>query len=164
MTFKFVGADGSGAGDVAERQKWMATLAKAPARALKTVWAELPEEYKPETSFLRAPEFGMTMVRGRAGSGGARFNIGEMTITRCTIRVREGVTGTAYVQGRDKDRAVIAATVDAMMQVPAMRTAASENIIEPLDVLMTDARATEARKTAATKVDFFTMVRARDGK
>jgi len=157
MTLKFVGSDDSA--EVADRQKWMATLAKAPVDALKSAWAEFPEHEKPATSFLRAPEFGMTMVRGRAGSGGARFNMGEMTITRCTVRVTEGVTGTAYVQGRDKERAVIAATVDAMMQVPAMRSSAAASIIEPLDALIADERSTEARKTAATKVDFFTMVR-----
>lgn len=162
MSLKFFGSDDSA--QVADRQKWMATLAKAPADALKSAWADFPEHEKPDTSFLRAPEFGMTMVRGRAGSGGARFNVGEMTITRCTVRVSEGVTGTAYVQGRDKERAVIAATVDAMTQVPAMRSSAAASIIEPLDALIADERSTEARKTAATKVDFFTMVRSRDGK
>lgn len=163
MTLKFVESGGDGAGAVAERQRWMAILAKAPAEALKSVWGALPESSKPQVSFLRAPEFGLTMVRGRAGSGGARFNMGEMTLTRCTVRVPSGVTGTAYIQGRDKDRTVIAATVDAMMQEPASKALASSEIIEPLNQMINNTRSEEARKTAATKVDFFTMVRSRDG-
>ncbi len=163
MALKFVESNGGGEG-VAQRQEWMAVLAKAPADALKSAWEALPEDHKPQISFLRAPEFGLTMVRGRAGSAGARFNVGEMTVTRCTVRVPSGTTGTAYIMGRDKDRAVIAATVDAMMQEPATKSLVSSEIIEPLDELIDSSRATEARKTAATKVDFFTMVRSRDGR
>ena len=41
------------------------------------------------------------MMRGRAGGGGAPFNLGEMTVTRCTVRTAGGQVGHAYVAGRD---------------------------------------------------------------
>ena len=159
MTVQFVDPQG-----VQERQRWMAILAKAPVDSLKKAWNDFPEAQKPETSFLRAPEFGLTMVRGRAGSGGEPFNMGEMTVTRCTVRTADGVTGTAYIQGRDKERVIIAATLDAMMQSPQSRGDVARDVIEPLGDLIEELAQTEARKTAATKVDFFTMVRSREGK
>lgn len=149
---------------VADRRQWIAVLAKASGDAIKSAWSAFPEALKPETTFLRAPEFGLAMVRGRAGSAGEPFNLGEMTITRCTVRSREGITGTSYVQGRDKERAVIAATVDAMMQNPALRPETSSKIVEPLRQLTEEEKQATARKVAATKVDFFTMVRSREGK
>ena len=40
----------------------------------------------PDYRVLRGPEAGLVMVRGRTGGGGAPFNLGEMTATRCTVR------------------------------------------------------------------------------
>ncbi len=34
------------------------------------------------------------MVRGRAGGGGSAFNLGEMTVTRCSVRIATGQVGT----------------------------------------------------------------------
>ena len=36
-----------------------------------------------------------------AGGGGAAFNLGEMTVTRCTVRTETGFVGHAYVAGRE---------------------------------------------------------------
>ncbi len=67
---------------------------------------------------MRGPEGGLVMVRGRAGGGGAPFNLGEMTVTRCTVRLGSGLVGHAYVAGREPRRAELAALVDALMQDP----------------------------------------------
>ena len=99
------------------RRRWMAALAKAAPGALERAWADLAD--RPEYGFLRRPEIGSAMVRGRAGGNGRRFNLGEMTVTRCSVRLADGTAGHAYVAGRDKRHAELAAVFDALMQDPA---------------------------------------------
>ena len=101
------------------------------------------------------------MVRGRAGGTGAPFNIGEMTVTRCALRLEDGTVGHAYVQGRDKAHAERAALVDALMQTKAApRIEAS--VLRPLADEAGAARTARAARAAATRVEFFTMVRGED--
>ena len=50
--------------------------------------------------WLRRPEIGPVMVRGRTGATGLAFNMGEMTVTRCSLRLQGGVVGHGFVQGR----------------------------------------------------------------
>ncbi len=65
-----------------ERQHWMAVLARAEAAEIAALlYACAPV---PVWQTLRGPESGLVMVRGRAGGGGQAFNMGEMTVTRCT--------------------------------------------------------------------------------
>ncbi|WP_299376096.1 phosphonate C-P lyase system protein PhnG [uncultured Tateyamaria sp.] len=141
------------------RKTWMSLLARAPeGRAAALLDAA---QARPAFTWLRAPEIGTTMVRGRAGGTGAPFNLGEMTVTRCALTLSTGEVGHAYVQGRRKGCAEAAALVDAMMQTdagPVLRA----SVLDPLDAEMTAAKATRAGKAAATKVDFFTMVRGED--
>ncbi|KPA20607.1 Alpha-D-ribose 1-methylphosphonate 5-triphosphate synthase subunit PhnG [Shimia sp. SK013] len=141
------------------RRSWMSVLAKAPAGRLLALWHELGAE--PDFHWLRAPEIGATMVRGRLGGTGAPFNLGEMTLTRCALQLESGAVGHGYVQGRDKDKARVAALVDALMQTEQAE-AVRATILTPLQAEMTAAKDTRAAKAAATKVDFFTMVRGED--
>jgi len=101
----------------------------------------------------------MVMVRARAGGTGQRFNMGEMTVTRCTVRLDDGTVGHAYVAGRDLRHAELAAVLDALLQNDARREAIEDAVIGPLAAAQQAERASAARKAAATKVDFFTMVR-----
>lgn len=135
----------------------MAVLAKASAETIEPLWDALSD--KPRWTCIRPPEVGMVMVRARAGGTGQRFNMGEMTVTRCVVRLDEGKIGHAYVAGRDTRHAELAAVVDAMMQQPERRDALRQAVIEPLAAAQADARERMRRRTAATKVDFFTMVR-----
>ncbi|MFW2587413.1 phosphonate C-P lyase system protein PhnG [Sagittula sp. SSi028] len=143
----------------AARKAWMGLLAKAPeGRVPELLDACGP---RPRFDWLRAPEIGTTMVRGRAGATGAPFNLGEMTVTRCALRLPCGTVGHAYVQGRRKACAEAAALVDALMQTDrfeAIRAA----VLDPLEQEATARRNSRAAKAAATKVDFFTMVRGED--
>ncbi|KRS15123.1 phosphonate C-P lyase system protein PhnG [Roseovarius indicus] len=142
-----------------ERKAWMSLLAKAPAAELARLWEAFGDE--PGHEWLRAPEAGGVMVRGRAGATGAPFNLGEMTVTRCSLKLEGGAVGHAYVQGRDKRQARQAALVDALMQTGEAATV-REAILDPLAGALEAARAARAAKAAATKVDFFTMVRGED--
>ena len=141
------------------RQDWMGLLAKAPEGVLEQLWAAVGIEVAHD--WLRPPETGAVMVRGRAGGTGAPFNLGEMTVTRCALRLGAGQVGHAYVAGRSHAKARIAALCDALMQderhAPAVRAA----VLAPLAEAAEEARATLAAKAAATRVEFFTVARER---
>ncbi|TCP63201.1 alpha-D-ribose 1-methylphosphonate 5-triphosphate synthase subunit PhnG [Rhodovulum bhavnagarense] len=143
------------------RQGWMGLLARAPADRLESLWINLGMDL-PDFAWLRAPETGGVMVRGRMGGTGAPFNLGEMTVTRCAIRLEPGnVIGHAYVQGRDKSKARLAAVIDALMQTssgPDLRA----RLLVPLAQEMAARAQGRAERAEATKVTFFTMVRGED--
>lgn len=142
---------------VRERQIWMAVLAKANAETIQALWDTVSD--KPDWTCIRPPETGMVMVRARAGGTGQRFNMGEMTVTRCVVRLAGGGVGHAYIAGRETRHAELAAVIDALMQDPDRRKALQEAVVTPLAEAQMSARDRTARRTAATTVNFFTMVR-----
>ncbi len=146
--------------DQAARRRWMGVLAKARPVELEAAWAELDD--KPDYTWLRQPEVGLVMVRGRAGGTGTRFNLGEMTVTRCALRVEGGAVGFGYVQGRDDVHAKLAAAFDALMQTPVRSDEIEREVIAPLEASQALRRRDRSRKANATKVEFFTMVRGED--
>ena len=138
------------------RKTWMATLAKAAPARLAALFPDLPEH-----KVLRQPEIGAVMVRGRVGGTGAAFNLGEMTVTRASVQLATGEVGHAWVQGRDKAHALRAAAVDALMQTER-EAELTTGVLVPLGAEALATRAARGAKAAATKVDFFTMVRGED--
>jgi alpha-D-ribose 1-methylphosphonate 5-triphosphate synthase subunit PhnG len=144
----------------AARQAWLGLLARAPAARLRALCdAALPE--RPAFSWLRAPEIGTVMVRGRAGGTGAAFNLGEITVTRAALTLADGAVGHGYLQGRDKSAAEAVALIDALMQTEAAPRLQSA-ILDVLAAEEADRRQTRAEKAAATEVEFFTMTRGDD--
>lgn len=142
-----------------ERQTWMGLLAKAPSGRVSDLLDASME--RPEFTWLRAPEIGSTMVRGRAGGTGAPFNIGEITVTRCALTLASGEVGHAYIQGRCKADAEASALVDALMQGRSAEKVRNE-VLAPLEAEVRAATTARAKKAAATKVEFFTMTRGED--
>lgn len=141
--------------DSAARKAVLDTLAAAPARALAELWDRWAD--KPEHTKVRGPEIGLVMVRGRAGGGGAPFNLGEATVSRASVRIVSGEVGHGYCLGRDLGKAEIIAVIDALWQREPARVEAE--IVVPLRTLTVDADQKRRDEAAATKVDFFTMVR-----
>jgi alpha-D-ribose 1-methylphosphonate 5-triphosphate synthase subunit PhnG len=137
----------------------MAVLARASADELRARLADAPA--LPTHAKLRGPETGLVMVRGRAGGTGNAFNLGEMTVTRCTVRTACGHVGHAYSAGRDATQAELAALIDAALQIPALHAAVSQAVIVPLARAQATARQRVARRAAATRVEFFTMANMR---
>lgn len=135
------------------RRRWMGLAAKAKPGALAALLPELPAH-----DLLRGPETGTVMVRGRAGGVGAAFNLGEMSVTRCALRLSDGSVGHGYVQGRSRDHAIRAAVLDALMQGAAAAEIEAQ-VFAPLEAGAQALRKSRAAKAAATKVEFFTMVR-----
>ena len=142
-----------------ERRDWMGLLARAPEARLASLLGGLHPF--PTFEWLRPPEVGGVMVRGRAGGTGVPFNLGEMTVTRCALRLGGGEVGHAYVQGRSRDHAERAAMVDALMQTDRAEMLRTE-VLRPLQAEEALRREGRAAKAAATRVDFFTMVRGED--
>jgi alpha-D-ribose 1-methylphosphonate 5-triphosphate synthase subunit PhnG len=135
----------------------MSVLAKAKLQELETAWEDLAD--KPAYDWLRAPEIGMVMVRARSGGTGGKFNLGQMTVTRCALRLASGEAGLGYVQGRSKRHAELAAVFDALLQDEARRLALEDGVIRPLETAHWARRDDRSRKANSTKVNFFTLVR-----
>ena len=144
--------------DQTPRRHWMSVLARADAAALRQLaaTADLP----PHTR-LRGPETGLVMVQGRAGGAGAAFNMGEMTVVRCTVRNEAGQTGHATIRGRAHEHAELAAAFDAALQQPERRRSLMAQVIDPLAAQQAAARQETAQRAAATRVQFFTMATMR---
>ncbi|MBZ9809630.1 phosphonate C-P lyase system protein PhnG [Mesorhizobium sp. BR1-1-9] len=151
---------GQEARDQAERKAAMATLAQSSGDDIVRLWNESGLPSKAE--LLRGPETGLVTMRGRIGGGGAPFNVGEATVTRATVRLPSGQVGHCYALGRDKQKAKLAAIADALWQDPAHRQAVETGLLAPLRAALTTVREKRRAETAATKVDFFTMVRGED--
>ncbi|WP_342358871.1 phosphonate C-P lyase system protein PhnG [Terrarubrum flagellatum] len=147
----------AGAASTDERKSWMGVLARAKRDELEAAWASLPS--RPAHSIMRAPEIGLVMVRARAGGSGNPFNLGEMTVTRCALKLAGGAVGFGYVQGRDKRRAELAAAFDGLLQDDSRRLELLKDVIAPLAAAQAARRDERSRKAASTKVEFFTLVR-----
>ena len=142
------------------RKSWMGILSRTATDRLETVFADLGPLLHFE--HLRPPEIGMAMVRARAEARGNQFNLGEMTVSRCSVRLEDGSVGHGYVAGRDKRHAELAAVMDALLQNPEHGPAILDTIITPLARELAQRQTERAAKTAATRVNFFTMVRGED--
>ncbi|MDV7340325.1 phosphonate C-P lyase system protein PhnG [Terasakiella sp. A23] len=143
-----------------QRQHWISILARSSAEELQSFWdgLSLTQSYRP----LRQPETGLLMVRARAGGVGQRFNLGETTVTRCSVSLESGEIGHSYVTGRDKRHAELAAAFDGLLQNPDWHTRVMEDVVSVIERRLKETRKTREAKVASTKVDFFTMVRGED--
>lgn len=140
---------------IALRRRAMTVLADTPTDDIE---AHVSAVAVPAHEDLRLPENGLVMLRGRIGGDGAPFNLGEATVTRAAVRLASGETGFSYVLGRDARKAKLIAICDAMIQSKQARQLL-EAVVAPLEVAMHARRQQTDAETAATKVNFFTLVR-----
>ncbi len=142
--------------DTEARRLWMGLLARATREELEEAWRGL--DPAPVYAFLRRPETGLAMVRGRTGGTGEPFNLGEMTMSRCAVRLI-GTTGLAFVAGRDLRRAELAAVFDALLQDAAKRARIETTLVAGIAERLAGERAARSAEVAATRVNFFTLAR-----
>jgi alpha-D-ribose 1-methylphosphonate 5-triphosphate synthase subunit PhnG len=145
--------------DAAGRRAAMATLADAPTEEIA---ARVDALDPPGYVELRPVETGLVMLQGRIGGDGAPFNFGEATVTRAAVRIASGEIGFSYVLGRDRDKARLAALCDALWQSEATREALEREVLAPIRGRLEAARARRREEIAASRVDFFTLVRGED--
>lgn len=138
----------------------MSVLAKADIDDLTRFWAA--EDKLPPYNILRPAETGLVMLRGRIGGSGAPFNVGEATVTRCAVQIENGPLGQAYVMGTNRRHAEIAAVYDALLQRDEDHERLLKGVIAHLSAQHKRMKRERAAKVAATKVDFFTLVRGED--
>jgi alpha-D-ribose 1-methylphosphonate 5-triphosphate synthase subunit PhnG len=99
------------------------------------------------------------MLRGRVGGDGAPFNLGEATVSRAAVRLASGEVGFGYTLGRDREKARMIALCDALVQSDEFAGAVEAKVLAPLRAAIASRRKTMAAETAATRVDFYTLVR-----
>jgi alpha-D-ribose 1-methylphosphonate 5-triphosphate synthase subunit PhnG len=150
----------TGQGDDGARRRWMSVLALAPSGDLEAAWSALPE--RPAYRFVRRPEIGLVMVRARAGGSGTRFNLGEMTVSRCTVALPSGAVGQACIGGRRPRHAELAAVFDGLLQDPVSRPRLEVSLVGPLEAAERLRRETLRARSEPTRVEFFTLVRGED--
>jgi alpha-D-ribose 1-methylphosphonate 5-triphosphate synthase subunit PhnG len=141
---------------ITRRQAAMAVLAHADAAAIARHFEAVAV---PAYEDLRAPENGLVMVRGRAGGDGAPFNLGEATVSRAAVRLGSGEVGIGYALGRDRAKAQLIALCDALIQTAEHADMIEIAVLSPLRAVNAAERRRKAAETAATKVDFYTLVR-----
>jgi alpha-D-ribose 1-methylphosphonate 5-triphosphate synthase subunit PhnG len=145
-----------------QRAERMALFARAPVALLES---GLGEFVQLSPVWLRAPETGLLMVQGRVGGDGQRFNVGEVTVTRCVlrlsadVRIDEKIVGVSYVLGRSHRQAQLAAIADALCQDEAIASKLQLTLLDPIAAQLNASKSVRAEKTATTKVDFFTVAR-----
>jgi len=116
----------------------------------------------PAVEELRAPETGLVMLRGKIGGSGPVFNVGEATVTRAAVRLGTGTIGFSYLLGRSHPRARLAAVVDALGQDTARRAKLEAVLVAPVMARCAEECADARAETAASRVNFFTLVRGED--
>jgi alpha-D-ribose 1-methylphosphonate 5-triphosphate synthase subunit PhnG len=148
--------------DIAARQRWMRTLALADQDALDAAWRGW--EPKPAVQAIRGPEAGLVMVRARTDGGGARFNLGEATVTRATVRLHgkplaAPAVGTSYVLGTDLEHARLAAIFDGLLSDAGQRERVLAEVVAPLERAQAERDGIRHAEARSTLVDFFTVAR-----
>ena len=142
----------------------MALLARAPQHLLDQA---LAGHMNSQPQWLRRPETGLMMVQGRVGCTGERFNLGEVTVTRCALRLNttasDAPVGVSYVLGRNHHQAQLAAVADALLQDPAKHAALETNLLTPLREHLQAQNAARHARAQTTKVDFLTVAREAGG-
>lgn len=141
------------------RRQRMSLLAHASASEFSAAWAALGSS--PEVIDLRGPETGLVMLTGRIGGDGARFNLGEATVSRSTVRLASGQVGFGQLLGTDRSRARDAAIFDALADTEEGLPVV-ERLCTTVQARLTDERLQQQAETASTRVDFFTLVRGED--
>lgn len=141
------------------RKRQMEALARARRDELEQFLAAHAGDVA--VSPVRGPETGLVMVRGRIGGGGSPFNLGEVSVSRASVRLSTGEIGHGQLLGGDKAHARLAAILDALGQRDEFSAAVNE-LVAAIETRVAEEDVALSAETAATKVDFFTLVRGED--
>jgi alpha-D-ribose 1-methylphosphonate 5-triphosphate synthase subunit PhnG len=140
----------------AQRKAVMAVLAHSEPTEISV---RLDAIDLPDHENLRESENGLVMVRGRIGGDGAAFNLGEATVSRAAVRLSTGEIGFGYTLGRNRQKAQMIALCDAMVQSDQFADLVESKVVAPLRAAMAAKRNRKSAEAAATRVDFYTLVR-----
>jgi alpha-D-ribose 1-methylphosphonate 5-triphosphate synthase subunit PhnG len=111
---------------------------------------------------LKPVETGLVMLRGRVGGDSAPFNLGEATVSRAVVELPTGERGFGHVLGRDAFHARAVAILDALWRREREREIIETDVLAPIANRLSAMQRKADAETAATRVDFFTLVRGED--
>jgi len=136
-------------------------LALSTRQQIESCWTTLDTLLRdfPPHRCVRGPETGMAMLKGRTGGTGNAFHLGEMTLTRASVALDDGTVGHGWVRGRDHRHAELIALADAVAQHAEWQEALETQVLAPLVEELAERQRGDAATAAATRVDFFTLVR-----
>ena len=140
-----------------KRQQLLSTLARSSLADIEQVWSSTIDAHDFEV--LRQPETGMVMAVGRAGGTGEAFNVVEVAVTRCAVRLSDGVVGVGYVRGRSPRHAQTVALIDALAQQVEQADRFAPRLVAELDAILAQKAAAGQARADQTRVEFFTLVR-----
>lgn len=142
---------------LAERKTLLSVLSRSSAEDIEQRWNNL--DLQPQFTLLKPPEIGMVMVKARTGGNGSAFNMGEMTVTRTVLQLASNELGYGYTAGRDKEKSLHIALIDACYQCDAWRDRIHTDLLQPLSEQLQVVEQQHTEQVDRTKVNFFTMVR-----
>lgn len=140
-----------------DREAWIGLLGSADPADLEAGLEGL--EGGCEYARITGPENGMLMVQAKADGSGSRFNLGEMTVSKCVLEVKGKFMGSGWVMGSDLRHAELAALFDGLLQDPALHDRLMTTLIPRLKEKERARRDRLLKDAADTKVDFFTLKR-----
>lgn len=135
-----------------KRAAWMSVLACAATSELQQSWDAF--EHRPPFEWLKKPEYGSVLLQGRIGGSGREYGVGQVLITRCSIRLIDGRIGVGYTRGRAGHHVFIAAMFDALMQTADAAGLSAARIVSELEAKRDQRRRVDQAKTEETRVDF----------
>lgn len=142
------------------RKRWLELLASSPAADLDALMEGLN---RPAYQWLRKPQVGLYMLRGRVGGDGDSFNLGEVPVTRCVLRVdasaQQAIIGLGYTLGRSPRHATLCAIADAMLQDADYAEQVRADVLLPLELARAQRERQADDAARATRVEFYTVAR-----
>ena len=154
------GGSSGASGETVARQQLMRACVHATESELEAAVTALGRI--PAAVEIRPLQTGLVMLRGRIGGNGRPFNVGEATVTRAAVQLATGAIGVAYHLGRSQRCAHLSALLDALGQDDRYRGKLEAGLVAPVMARAAEAEARARAETAATRVDFFTLVRGED--
>ncbi|OGR22464.1 MAG: phosphonate C-P lyase system protein PhnG [Desulfobacterales bacterium RIFOXYA12_FULL_46_15] len=140
-----------------DRENWIGLLGSADLADLEAGFEELNGGC--DYVCIIGPETGMLMVQAKTDGSGSRFNLGEMTVTKCVLELKGQYLGTGWVMGSDFRHAELAALFDGLLQDPDHHDRLMATLIQRLEEKERVKRDHLLKDVSDTKVEFFTLKR-----
>lgn len=142
---------------IRDRRHWMAVLAQSRPETLKRCCKSL--KLTPDYQRLRPTQIGLVQLQARMEVTGGRFMVGDMTVSRAAVQLKDGTCGYSYVIGRNREHAERCAWLDALLQTNGATSQLWDSVIVPLHQQQQAQCAQQQDEVAASRVNFFTLVR-----
>ena len=135
-----------------DRQEWIGLLNTADPKDLEAAFQKLdpPIDYTP----VVPAETGMLMAQAKTNGSGSRFNLGEITVSRCVLKVANAFFGSGWVLGTHLRHAELAALFDGLLQMPEHHDSLVRTLITPLREKAENQKREMAADIEKTRVSF----------